>query len=140
MDASMGSEHGAVDRLDVALEALREKNSEVSETPVRRRFSTEYKLRILEEADQCNHGEQGALLRREGLFSSHLETWRRQRAQGQLEGVKRSRAESREIPWKRLLELERENRQLRQQLQKAETVITLQKKLSALLDLESKNS
>ena len=57
----------------------------------RRRFSTEYKLRILAEADRCTeHGQIGALLRREGLYSSHLTTWRRQREQGTL-GGKRGR-------------------------------------------------
>lgn len=111
---------------------------EVPAKPTRRRFTTEYKLRILEEADGLSHGEQGALLRREGLYSSHLKTWRRQRARGQLDGVRRSRAERHEIPWRRLLELEQENRRLRQRLQKAETVIELQKKLSAILDQEPK--
>jgi transposase len=54
----------------------------------RRRFNAEYKVRILEEADACSEpGEIGALLRREGLYSSHLTTWRRQREQGHLEGL-----------------------------------------------------
>ena len=54
----------------------------------RRTFSVEYKRRILQEADQCTEpGQTGALLRREGLYSSHLTTWRRQREQGQLSGL-----------------------------------------------------
>src|SRR3972149_2994005 len=61
-------------------------DTEVVARPERRRFSAEYKLRILREADQCTSGELGALLRREGLYSSHLTTWRRQREAGQLAG------------------------------------------------------
>ena len=54
----------------------------------RRRFTAEYKHRILQEADACTHtGEIGALLRREGLYSSHLTTWRHQRARGELQGL-----------------------------------------------------
>jgi transposase-like protein len=61
---------------------------EVPEKPVRRRFSAEYKLRILAEADSCTEsGQLGELLRREGLFSSHLSTWRRQRDEGALAGL-----------------------------------------------------
>ena len=60
-------------------------NPEVPEKPVRRSFTAAYKLNILEEADQCrDRGELGALLRREGLYSSHLTTWRQQRDQGAL--------------------------------------------------------
>jgi len=61
-------------------------DSEVSERAARRRFTAEYKLRVLRRADACvGTGELGALLRREGLYSSHLTTWRRQREQGSLE-------------------------------------------------------
>ena len=60
----------------------------VSEKPVRRRFTAEYKLRILHEADRCTaSGQLGALLRREGLFSSHLSIWRQQRDEGTLVGL-----------------------------------------------------
>ncbi len=57
-------------------------NTEVPERAKRRRFSAEYKLRVLQEADRCGPGEVGALLRREGLYSSHLTVWRRQRDEG----------------------------------------------------------
>lgn len=61
---------------------------EVQEKPVRRRFSAEYKLRILTEADGCTElGQRGELLRREGLYSSLLSTWRRQRDEGVLAGL-----------------------------------------------------
>ena len=63
-------------------------SSEVLEKPVRRRFSVEYKTRILAEADACTEtGQLGELLRREGLYSSHLSTWRRLRDEGVLAGL-----------------------------------------------------
>ena len=97
----------------------------------RRRFSAEYKLRILAEVDSCaEHGQLGALLRREGLYSSHLTTWRRQRNQGTL-GQKRGRKpdpQAAEIP-----RFQRENEQLRIRLERAEHIIDVQKKLAQLL-------
>ena len=63
-------------------------NSEVSEKPRRRRFEAAYKLQVLEEADRCTEpGQLGELLRREGLYASHLNTWRRQRDEGALQGL-----------------------------------------------------
>ena len=106
----------------------------------RRRFNAEYKVRILEEADACSEpGEIGALLRREGLYSSHLTTWRRQREQGQLEGLspkRRGRKPSVDGALvNELAELKRENQRLENRLQQAETIIEVQKKLSGLLGL-----
>ena len=106
----------------------------------RRRFSAEYKLRILEEVDACSEaGQIGSLLRREGLYSSHLTTWRRQRAQGQLAGLsskKRGRKPSiDEALAKELAALKRENQRLESRLEQAETIIEVQKKLSGLLGL-----
>lgn len=106
----------------------------------RRRFSAEYKLRILEEVDACNEpGQVGALLRREGLYSSHLTTWRRQREQGQLAGLsprRRGRKSSvDEALVNELDALKRENQNLQSCLQQAETIIEVQKKLSGLLGL-----
>jgi transposase len=114
---------------------------EVPEKPVRRRYSAAYKLRILEEADACreNTGELGALLRREGLYSSHLNTWRRQRREGTLAGLspkKRGRKErGPDEQAQRVKELERENKRLRRRLQKAETILDIQKKASELLGI-----
>ncbi len=73
-------------------------NMEVVARPDRRRFTAEYKVRILREADQCGSGEVGALLRREGLYSSHLTTWRRQRNVGQLAGLTAKNRERRGQP------------------------------------------
>jgi len=106
----------------------------------RRRFSAEYKLRILEEAEACSErGQIGSLLRREGLYSSHLTTWRQQREQGQLDGLspkKRGRKPSvDEALVKELAELKREKQRLENRLQQAETIIEVQKKLSGLLGL-----
>jgi transposase len=106
----------------------------------RRRFNAEYKQRILEEADACSEpGQIGALLRREGLYSSHLTTWRRQREQGQLEGLrakKRGRKPSvDEAQAKEMEALKREKQRLESRLQQAETIIEVQKKLSGLLGL-----
>jgi len=107
---------------------------EVVPTAKRRRFSAAYKLRILEEADSCTErGQIGALLRREGLYHSHLSSWRRQRAKGQLAGLKpRKRGRKVDPQAKELARLQRENERLRAELERAETIIGVQKKLSTL--------
>ncbi len=103
----------------------------------RRQFSAQYKLRILTEADQCTQrGEIGALLRREGLYSSHLTTWRKQRDQGQLQGLtpqKRGRKPDPQAA--ELARLQRENAQLRRRLEQAELIIDVQKKVAQMLGL-----
>jgi len=106
----------------------------------RRQFTAKYKLRILEEADSCNGaGELGALLRREGLYSSYLSRWRRQRDQGQLRALaskKRGRKRAaQDQQAEEIAELRRENQRLQLRLQQAETIIEIQKKLSQLLGL-----
>jgi len=111
---------------------------EVSDRPRRRRFTAEYKLGILEEADRCTQpGELGALLRREGLYSSSLSSWRRERREGTLSGLGsnkrgRKRTDARD---ERIKRLERENARLRRQLEQAQTVIDVQKKLSEMLGI-----
>jgi len=113
---------------------------EVSEKPTRRRFTAEYKLRILRLADACTEpGSIGALLRREGLYSSHLTTWRRQREEGALDGLKpkkRGRKVTERNPLLPELErLRRENEQLAQRLKQAELIIEVQKKVSQMLEI-----
>jgi transposase len=89
--------------------------------PRRRQFSAEYKLRVLAEADSCTqHGEIGALLRREGLYSSYLTTWRRQRDEGLLQELDERHAAD-------VAQLRRENEQLQARVQQAETIIGVQK-------------
>ena len=105
---------------------------EVVEKAGRRRFTAKYKLGVLEEADRCQPGEIGTLLRRAGLYSSHLTTWRRQREVGALAALtpaKRGRkAHTVDTQGQRVGELQRENERLRQRLVQAETIIDVQKK------------
>ena len=114
---------------------------EVPERARRRRFTAEYKLRILREADACKRdGDLGALLRREGLYSSHLTTWRRQRDETAKAGLKaRKRGPKAKAVDPRVKRLERENARLRRRLEEAETIIDFQKKLSKLLGIPLKS-
>jgi transposase-like protein len=104
---------------------------------VRRRFSGEYKRRILKEADQCRHGELGALLRREGLYHSHLSTWRGQQESGELSGKRRGPRANPEAG--KIKQLAQENAKLRRKLQQAEAIIEAQKKLARLLETVKEN-
>jgi len=110
---------------------------EVAARPSRRRFTAGYKQRILQEAGACTRpGELGELLRQEGLYSSHLTAWRRQRERGELQGLapaKRGRKSNPEAA--ELARLRCENERLKQRLAQAETIIEVQKKLSQLLGL-----
>jgi len=112
-------------------------DSEVMPKARRRSFSKREKLRILKLADACTQpGEIGALLRREGIYSSYLATWREQRDKGQLEPQKRGRPEN-DPKDKELAHLRAENAKLSKKLEQAETIIEVQKKLSALLGLNN---
>jgi transposase len=112
---------------------------EVAAKAKRRQFSAEYKLRIVREAAAAKSpGEIGALLRREGLYSSHLVAWRRQRQRGELAGLsaKRGRKPEPVNPLaKRVAELEREKRRLERKLEQAELLLDIQKKASRLLEI-----
>jgi len=115
-------------------------NPEVPEKAERRRFSAEYKLKILRQADECRDpGSLGALLRREGLYSSNLTTWRRQREEGTLLALnpkKRGRKASARNPL--LMEneqLRKENDRLQLRLHQAELIIEVQKKVSQILGI-----
>ena len=122
---------------DVLIAAAPEATSEVIARPVRRRFTAEYKLRILQEADRCAPGELGALLRREGLYSSNLSKWRRQRQAGQLAGLKpKKRGRKVDARAQELARLEREKARLQAQLERAELIMEAQKKLLVLLNQE----
>ena len=116
------------------------KSSEVLPRATRRRFSTSYKLRILAQADRCTQkGETGALLRGEGLYSSHLSTWRTQREQGELGSKKRGRPAG-DPSEKEVVRLRLEVERLKAKLDKAEIIIDVQKKLSVLLGLNSEQT
>ena len=113
---------------------------EVPAKPTRRRFSADYRIRILKEAAACKKaGELGALLRREGLYSSHLITWRQQRDRGALVGMRATKRGPKPRPVDpRVKQLEVENRRLQRKLQRAETIITLQKKVAEILGIPLK--
>ncbi|MCH8054617.1 MAG: transposase [Deltaproteobacteria bacterium] len=111
----------------------------------RRRYTAEYKLRILQGAEvSSGRGELGALLRREGLYSSNLTAWRKQRERGELEGL----AQKRRGPLPReknpladkVKALERETARLRARAERAEGLVELQKKVSEILGIELKHN
>ena len=112
---------------------------EVTAKAVRRRFTAAYKRRILNEADKCPSGGISALLRREGLYASLLSTWKRQREQGETDGLtprKRGRKASPRNPLAHENErLSRENDRLQKRLKQAEIIIDVQKKLCDILGL-----
>lgn len=115
-------------------------NPEVREKAVRRKFTAEHKLRILKEAESCKeHGQIGAMLRREGLYSSNLTAWRQQFKKGTLKALspkKRGPKHKRLDPSvHRVIELERENERLKKKLKQAETIIEVQKKVSEILQI-----
>lgn len=111
---------------------------EVVERARRRQFSAAYKLQILEEADGYHvPGQLGALLRREGLYSSHLRDWRRQRTLGTLSALAPRRRGRPATPAHEveLSRLRHENDRLTRQLAAAHAIVEIQKKVSALLAL-----
>ena len=112
--------------------------TEVTAKAQRRRFTAADKLRVLREADRCTKpGELSALLRREGLYSSHLSTWRVARRNGELAGLtprpRGPQAKPVDPRDKKIAELERETRRLQARLERAEGLIELQKKVAQLL-------
>jgi transposase-like protein len=117
-----------------AVEIAVAEETEVSSKPKRRRFNAEYKRRVLEEVDACTKpGEIGALLRREGLYSSHLVGWRRARNEG-LAPKKRGPAPREPNPLaKRVAELEREAARWKARAVQAEGLVAVQKKVADLL-------
>jgi transposase-like protein len=115
-------------------------NSEVRDKAGRRRFTAEYKIRILNESDACtDSGSLGALLRREGLYASNLTTWRQQRERGILSGLtpkKRGRKEAVRDPlFAENEKLRKENERLTNRLRQAEIIIDVQKKVSQILGI-----
>jgi transposase len=109
--------------------------TEVVEKAKRRQYSAEYKLRILGEVDACQgKGQVGALLRREGLYSSLVSKWRQQGEQGSLEGLgSHKRGPKGDPQAAEMARLKRENERLRERLRKAELIIEVQKKVAQML-------
>jgi transposase len=114
---------------------------EVPAKAKRRRFSAEYRLKILREADACKaSGELGALLRREGLYSSLLSTWRRQREEGALRELRaRKRGPKPKEVDPRVKQLEKQNARLERELQQARAIIEVQKKVAEILGIPLKS-
>jgi transposase-like protein len=113
---------------------------EVSEKASRRKFSAEYKRKILKEADTCTReGEIGALLRREGLYSSHLSVWRAARQRGEIAGLAPKKRGPKVTPPdprdRKIAELEREARRWKARAERAEALVDLQKKVSAIMGI-----
>ena len=114
---------------------------EVPERARRRTFTAKYKLEILAAYDAAADGEKGALLRREGLYSSHIVAWRRARDAGALAGLAVARGRKRRDPQAELIaRLEQEKRQLEQELAKTRFVVDVQAKLHALLETLSESA
>jgi len=112
-------------------------DAEVPEKALRRKYTAKYKRRIIQEAELCKDtGQIGALLRREGLYSSNLTTWRRQAEQGTLEALspkKRGPKEKKTDPsMHRIAELEKEKQKLEHKLRQAELIIAAQKKIAEI--------
>ena len=127
----------------LAVEGRVPPSPEVLEKPVRRRFTREYKAKVLAEADACTEpGMLGELLRREGLYSSHLSAWRRQRDEGALAGLTPKRRGRKAKPKNPLADevarLQRENSRLQENLRQAELIIDVQKKVSEMLNIPLK--
>lgn len=107
------------------------------EKRTRRKFSTEYKLRIIAEADACAHGELGVLLRRENLYSNQLRDWRAELRQSGAEGLAKTAPgpkASKTADERRIEQLEKENNRLSRKLQTMEDCVELQKKVLLMLD------
>ena len=117
-------------------------NTQVTPEPVlekrtRRKFTAEYKLRIITEATACKHGELGALLRREKLYSNQLADWRREFAENGVSGLSKSvpgPTATRTPEQRRIDQLEKENNRLNRKLEMANDCLDLQKKALSMLD------
>ena len=121
--------------------AMKSDDTEVPAKARRRRFSAEYKQKILREAEQCRQpGEIGALLRREGLYSSHLANWRAARASGERAGLEAKRRgtkpRGRDGQAERVAELERDVTRWQRRAERAEFLVELQKIVAAILGIE----
>jgi transposase len=129
-----------IELIDKRLNVKAEPDPEVGERKPRRKYTAQYKLEILARADRCTQpGQIGALLREEGLYSSNLTSWRRQRDNGVLNALsphKRGRKNIERNPLsKQVASLQRENERLKKKLRQAETIIEFQKKISEILGI-----
>ena len=117
---------------------MRPEDVEVAAVARRRRYTAEFKREMLRKADACTQpGEIGALLRSEGLYSSHLATWRQAQERGELAGLAPKKRGRKAVPpdpsAKRIAELERQNARLTARAERAEALVEVQKKVAMLL-------
>jgi transposase len=138
-------EKESIKLVDTSSAGRTDPDPEVLENKLRRKFTAKYKLAILRKTDSCTEpGQVGALLRREGLYSSNLTTWKRQREQGLLDVMspkKRGRKKHEINPLSQeLARLQKDNERLKNKLKKAETIIEVQKKISELLGTAQNHS
>ena len=145
VEAFIGPEQsGGTMNVEAPPEVSRVEKTEVTEKAKRRLFTAEYKKRIIEQADRAlasgERGAVGALLRREGLYSSHVSEWREARGRGEIAGLtpKKRGPAKREIDERdhRIAALERELAKDRVRLQQAELIIEVQKKVSLILGIK----
>lgn len=124
----------------VDAESVIPSDPEVPERPRRRRFTREYKLRVLAETDAAPAGSIAAIMRREGLYSSHLDSFRKQRDAGALNGPAPRRGPKANPLTAENAKLRRENERLRKDLENAKLVIDVQKKVAKLLGIPDATS
>jgi transposase-like protein len=140
MTLTMVALHGSIESTGV-MNKNDVPDPEVLSKATRRRFPAEYKARILAEYERLPDGEKGALLRREGLYSSLISEWRKQAAAGAVEGFAKKRGRpGPDAKDRRIARLEAENERLRKKLETQEKVIEVQGKVSALLEELSKSA
>jgi transposase len=112
---------------------------EVNARPTPRKYTKEYKARILREVEQLRHGEVGPFLRQEGLYTSHITDWRKQRDQALEKWLAPQRPGPKPEPANALADelakVKRENALLERKLKRAETIIEVQKKISEILSI-----
>lgn len=113
---------------------------EVKPKRTNKRFSASYKLKVLEEMDRATaSGQKGAILRREGLYTSQIAGWRKQRADGALSALSKVRCRKKQSneATEHAKSLEKENADLRQRLKEAESIIDIQKKVSEIFGIRN---
>ena len=138
-------ENDKIKLIDAASEFKEKPDPEVADKKHRRKFTAKYKLDILDQVDRGTQpGQIGALLRREGLYSSSITSWRKQRDQGLLNVLspqKRGRKNIAKNPLSNeVARLQRENERLKKKLKQAETIIVVQKKVSEILGISQDHS
>jgi len=127
---------------DIKIPRSKDPNPEVLPRAKRRQFSTAFKKHFLEEYNACTEpGEKGALLRKEGIYSSYIATWKRQLERDNLAGSTSTKRGPKENPQREEMEkLEKENERLRERLRQSELIIEAQKKISQILGLGADES